>query len=625
MRKFFVKIATMVLVGVLCLTSLFGCKLITTNTERDMKQVVATIKIDDAPMKTISKREVVIAYNNYVESGYTSTSSSELFSEVIESLIQNAVLVQYAMKHFADKADFNGTKWELESYLDEDEILDCKYNAYLQFEEVIDGYVKDKEEEKVGDTYSGDVRTVPTGATVNSEISDERKELYIENFWSEVITPKYNAYVKTINTLKANDLLGDYEYGKIETIEYFNQILTVYEEDVLIGKFQDDIEKEARKTITFEKINQEYLELYGEQKNASTSEFEAVLSNASAESPVLSGQNGYGMVYHILLKADETMTNQLTELKEKYKKDNGTPVYANSVYRADRAEIFKSITAKDQRESWIKSKYDFGETTTALKGYELAFTGDYTLYGEQSLPFFGKVTHLNDEEKNNDDYRAKYRVDEVETFSISQVLEIINEYLYNGSADVSQVNDRKVYTATDIADDYDKRVKELMFTFSQDDSDTALNTYKGYTIKPQPDGTEKEEWMLEFAEVARNLIKEDEKTFMLVATDYGYHIMFFSEYFGGYSYPTLESYLNKEFKFSNADITTWEEEFNYMVENYKDYKNTDNYLYVLFNELASTYVENAYQTATQEIYADYANNSRVVVKYKDAYKDLVED
>jgi len=625
MRKFFVKIATMVLVGVLCLTSLFGCKLITTNTERDMKQVVATIKIDDAPMKTISKREVVIAYNNYVDSGYTSTPSSELFSEVIESLIQNAVLVQYAMKHFADKADFNGTKWELESYLDEDEILDCKYNAYLQFEEVIDGYVKDKEEEKVGDTYSGDVRTVPTGATVNSEISDERKELYIENFWSEVITPKYNAYVKTINTLKANDLLGDYEYGKIETIEYFNQILTVYEEEVLIGKFQDDIEKEARKIITFEKINQEYLELYGEQKNASTSEFEAVLSNASAESPVLSGQNGYGMVYHILLKADETMTNQLTELKEKYKKDNGTPVYANSVYRADRAEIFKSITAKDQRESWIKSKYDFGETTTALKGYELAFTGDYTLYGEQSLPFFGKVTHLNDEEKNNDDYRAKYRVDEVETFSISQVLEIINEYLYNGSADVSQVNDRKVYTATDIADDYDKRVKELMFAFSQDDSDTALNTYKGYTIKPQPDGTEKEEWMLEFAEVARNLIKEDEKTFMLVATDYGYHIMFFSEYFGGYSYPTLESYLNKEFKFSNADITTWEEEFNYMVENYKDYKNTDNYLYVLFNELASTYVENAYQTATQEIYADYANNSRVVVKYKDAYKDLVED
>lgn len=625
MRKFFVKIATMVLVGVLCLTSLFGCKLITTNTERDMKQVVATIKIDDAPMKTISKREVVIAYNNYVDSGYTSTSSSELFSEVIESLIQNAVLVQYAMKHFADKADFNGTKWELESYLDEDEILDCKYNAYLQFEEVIDEYVKDKEEEKVGDTYSGDVRTVPTGATVNSEISDERKELYIENFWSEVITPKYNAYVKTINTLKANDLLGDYEYGKIETIEYFNQILTVYEEEVLIGKFQDDIEKEARKTITFEKINQEYLELYGEQKNASTSEFEAVLSNASAESPVLSGQNGYGMVYHILLKADETMTNQLTELKEKYKKDNGTPVYANSVYRADRAEIFKSITAKDQRESWIKSKYDFGETTTALKGYELAFTGDYTLYGEQSLPFFGKVTHLNAEEKNNDDYRAKYRVDEVETFSISQVLEIINEYLYNGSADVSQVNDRKVYIATDIADDYDKRVKELMFAFSQDDSDTALNTYKGYTIKPQPDGTEKEEWMLEFAEVARNLIKEDEKTFMLVATDYGYHIMFFSEYFGGYSYPTLESYLNKEFKFSNADITTWEEEFNYMVENYKDYKNTDNYLYVLFNELASTYVENAYQTATQEIYADYANNSRVVVKYKDAYKDLVED
>ena len=57
----------------------------------------------------------------------------------------------------------------------------------------------------------------------------------------------------------------------------------------------------------------------------------------------------------------------------------------------------------------------------------------------------------------------------------------------------------------------------------------------------------------------------------------------------------------------------------------EDYENTDSYLYVLCNKLASTYVENAYQNATQEIYADYANNSKVVVKYPDAYKDLVED
>ena len=629
MRKFFVTITTILLVGVLCLSSLFGCGLITVNTERDMAQKVATVKIDDAPMKTIYKRDVVLAYNNYVSTnGVLATPKGELFEDIIDSIIQNAVLVQYSMKYFADKtANVNAdNKWQLETYLDDKEELDCKYNAYLRFEEFIDEYVKDKPEDKVGDTYSGTIRAVPTGATINTEISDVNKQKYIDGFWNDVVLNKYNAYIKAINAMKASDLLGSYVYGQIETTEYFNQILTSYQEEKIVQKLQESIEKEARSIINYDKVKAEYEKLYNEQAGASSVAFEGTLGSASAETPVLSGQDGYGMVYHILLKADDDMASDLTELKDKYKTDNGTSSYENSVYRADRAAIFENIKAQDQRRSWIESKFDFGSNTTAIKGYDKAFTGDYTLYSEQSLPFFGSVTHLNDQDVNNDDYSPRYRVDDVKKFSLSEILSIINEYLYDGTANVSTVSDRSEYTATTVNADYDKRVKELIFAFSQDDSDAALNTYKGYAIKPQVDGTEEEEWMLEFAEVGRELIKKDEKTFMLVATDHGYHIMFFSEYFGnGYSYPTLEQYLSKEFKFSNSNITTWEEEFNYMVENFKDYKDTDSYLYVLYNKLAATYLADAYNNATQEIYSQYANNSQVVVKYQDAYKDLVKE
>ncbi|MBE7081417.1 MAG: hypothetical protein E7372_02515 [Clostridiales bacterium] len=626
MRKFFVTITTILLVGVLCLSSLFGCKLITTNTERDMKQVVATVKIDDAPMKTIYKQDLVVAYNNYINNtGDYSTAPNELFKEVIDSLIQNAVLVQYSMKHFADKLDISGDeKWEIETYLDDKDILDCEYNAYLKFEELVDGYIKDKPEDKVGDTYTGSVRVVPTGATVETEIEDSRKQRYIDTFWQEIIVPNYNAYVKTINALKANDLLGDYEYGEIDTIEYFNQVLTSYQEGVLVGKLQEDIEKEARSVVDYNKVKELYEIKYNSQEDNAS--LDSAISSIGANSPILYGQDGYGMVYHILLKADKAMTDEIAELKEKYKKDNGSPAYELSAYRTDRANIFKDITAQDQRTSWIESKYDFGGETTAIKGYTKAFTGDYTLNSEEALPFFGDVVHLNEQDVNEDDYRARYRVDDVKKFSLSEILSIINEYLYNGSADVSNVTDRAVYTATTVNPNYDKRVKELMFAFSQDDSDSALNTYKGYAIKPTLDGTEKEEWMPEFATVGRELIKKDQKTFMLVATDYGYHIMFFSEYFGnGYAYATLEEYLNKEFKFSNSDITSWEQEFDYMVNNYKDYENTNNYLYVLYNELASTYVEHAYEIATETIYDQYAEDSNVVVRYKDAYKDLIEE
>ncbi len=205
MKKFFVKITTLLMVGVVCLSSLFGCNLISTNNQRDMSQVVATIKIDDAPTTTIYKRDVVLAYNNYVGSGYHNESNSEIFTEVIESLIQNAVLVQYAMKYFANKEGFTGTKWKLETYLTEEEKLDCKYNACLQFEQLIDDYVKEKEEEKVGDTYDGDIRIVPTGATNDTKVSDERKQNYVDTFWSETIMNKYGAYVKTLNALKKNE------------------------------------------------------------------------------------------------------------------------------------------------------------------------------------------------------------------------------------------------------------------------------------------------------------------------------------------------------------------------------------------------------------------------------------
>ena len=64
MRKFFVKIITLMLISVLCMSTLFGCKLITTNNERDMQQLVATIKIEDAPVKNIYKSDVIVAYGN---------------------------------------------------------------------------------------------------------------------------------------------------------------------------------------------------------------------------------------------------------------------------------------------------------------------------------------------------------------------------------------------------------------------------------------------------------------------------------------------------------------------------------------------------------------------------------
>jgi hypothetical protein len=168
-------------------------------------------------------------------------------------------------------------------------------------------------------------------------------------------------------------------------------------------------------------------------------------------------------------------------------------------------------------------------------------------------------------------------------------------------------------------------MRELIFAFSQDDSETALNTYKGYVIKPQPDADEKDEWMLEFAEEGRALLAQDKTTFKVVATDYGYHIMFVGEKFNPATcnYPTLEDFLNNQYG-KSGDANFWKAEYDKMMADWEDYEDTDNYMYVLIDLLSSTFVNRSYAAIEQEVIRDYVSNSNVVTKNKNVYKDLIE-
>lgn len=623
MRRILVAVASVFMAIMMSITAI-GCNLVTVNNEKDMNQVVAEVSIGEgAPVEKIYKKDMVMAYINYY---YTleqqGTSRADVFQTIIENLVNNRVFVQYAIKYFSgDAAEIN---WDIATYLDDIEKRDAKYSAYKDMNELIESYETDnKDGDKVGDTVTTTVRAVPTGATNDDELSDKEKDDYIAKGIDTTSTDqKKKAFAKVVNILQVNDLLGDgYDGSDITTTDYYKETLNNYYESLLIEKFEKDITNKARKqvitdaqgNITLAKLEAEYAKLVQKQKDYDATEFANALSSVSASSPIVwSEYSGYGLVYNLLLGADTTLTDKLTEWKE----DN--PNYTQAAYEEAREDIFADIKIKDLRSSWITAGYDFDADTKK-------FTGDYTLTTD-SLAYQGTVTKLTEDGAEKPEYRA-----EADEMSISEFLNFMEKYLYGAENAVTQANanitdnyEVKAPTVNDPSE-FENKVKELMFAFSTDDSDAALNTYKGYDITPKPNGNGSEKYMIEFANAGRKLIDENngfgEYGYIMVATDYGYHVMFVSEIFDtDYQYETLKEYLDKEY---GAPTESWEKELEKMFENWDD-ADTNHYLYVLFNNLASTAVNNALSEKQKEILNTYVYAGDYVTLYESAYADLME-
>ena len=83
-------------------SSFMGCNIVTTNNERDMKQVVATVKISDAEnarKDEITKRDLIMLYMNY---GYYYVQQMDytyerVFNILLDNLISSKILLQYVL------------------------------------------------------------------------------------------------------------------------------------------------------------------------------------------------------------------------------------------------------------------------------------------------------------------------------------------------------------------------------------------------------------------------------------------------------------------------------------------------------------------------------------------------
>lgn len=680
MKKFWKTLASAALAAVMGVSA-FGCNLIETDLERDMSQVVATVQIsEDAPVENIYKRDLVLMYINY---GYSyvqqgTYTQAQVFEMLMEQLVNNAILVQNAVKAKAEQLGITENIYDLEAhmneYFTEEEQQEALYNTNKALNDVIDSYKDAEEEEEESETSSETVRTVPTGATnYEPEWGDFDNALaFYKDYNSKGFTAQNEdgetmsgvetgfrrngdvieitdietkrAYNKVVEALESNGLIGedfDYNADSIYDTDYYRDSLQSQRESVLISWYEEYLTAEILSTVSYQDLEERYEEMYNTQKNYTVSEYETALDAWSASSPVVAySYGGYGYVYNLLLGVNAAQKAEIEELGEEKN-------LSQAEYAARRERILSRTTAKDLRSTWITAGYDFDYET-------LTFTHDYSLASETyALPFQGTVKWVNEADKpaegeDDEDYTEKYEITSVKEFDLEEFVALLDETLYAGvELDTSGTGSSGYYrvarntNGTEIPE-YEDRINDLLFAFSTDAG--SLNTYQGYLISPEAEADETETYVEEFAKAARDLLTMEDGSYIIVGTDFGYHILFKSvalEADGGY--PTLGEYLDSlgvEKKIGETTYTTWEEYYNAMISDLTAYldDNDDNenfYLYLLqqayISDILNTELSNVqsaivnqYKTADEDgNYTEY--NEQYVKIYENRYSEYLQD
>lgn len=624
MKKKLVAFAAMVCAVLIGFSTLAGCKLTTTDNVRDMAQVVAEINIGNEGQTTdkVYKKDLVLAYLSYgyLYSYYYGYTSSEVYESIVDSLVGSRVLVQYVKGYYETAengiVDSSKAKWDVERYLTADEIVEAKYNAVLSVNNAIDGYMTASETAS-SDTLADTVRTVPTGATnaADPELTvNQMQEKINEGIFDIGIgEERHTAYNKFISIFSKSGVLTDYNAkdGLLKST-YFKELVVEQEEQMLVNKYSEDFQKAERDKITYETLSAKYKEMYDAQKQSydagnGTTDFESALSSATSDSPIVySPYSGYGYVYNLLLGVSDEQEADIEAIK----------ATDNTAIKLERNQILSATTVKDLRSTWILSGYDceFDETNGTVK-----FTGDYTFNSDISLAFQGTVNRVAEKDEENDT-AAEYSIESVKTFGLDEFVSFMDEYVFGsvqtGESNVNPDYYKKVQHTK--VDNYEDKINELLFAFSTDPG--SLNTYKGYVVNPLPDVDLTESFVKTFADASRELMSMGGSSYIIAASDYGYHVIFYSaEINTNINYPTLDDYLDS-LDSTKGGFASWSEYLNDILTNWEDYEDSDFYLY----KLASVFngASDAYTKKQNEIVkAAKADESKVKI-YSDRYADL---
>lgn len=288
-----------------------GCGLISTDSEKDMTQVIANVDISKVEQfdsglgdytqvltsTNIIKRDLIAYFLNvgysYIQSGM---SYSDTFLELIDALTDNAIVAQYSTLYLLkNKAETEGASAEsvIAQYVAFDDeaqkyeyLLGCtgynatektwttvsddvnyaRYSLYASFNNSIDSYEKELIDEEEGTTSGTETRTTPTG--IDTEV---------ENYYPKTDDGKldYGIYTGYNGYLLSDS--GDYQNDALENtkrttrMRAYNNFINILKANYLVSREENLMDVMSLDYVHDEYVSylqqmviEEYYELYEE-------------------------------------------------------------------------------------------------------------------------------------------------------------------------------------------------------------------------------------------------------------------------------------------------------------------------------------------------------------------------
>lgn len=443
---------------------------------------------------------------------------------------------------------------------------------------------------------------------------------------STVVTRK-KAYNKFIKALENNYMLGEEDdITDVEKLPYFATEMKNQLEQVIINNFGDTLQISMTSAIEKENLEKKYNEIVNGQKSifTSVSDYTTALDSVSDDTFILySPQSGFGFVYNTLLPFSAGQSDALADYNNRLSNN----VINQSEYYYYRNQLLSEVEATDQRASWFNGATDYSYQATDENYFG---NSDYLFFEDNAgkidkydsyYAYNGKVTKNDDDtytlepnpitidgfitemqgyldfvlgktgsvtgSKTADFYKEQ---NYYKTENGNQVIDYSKLVYYKGKVNgVSEVSKDNYFVKDTVAYKALSAMNALQFAYT---TDTAiLNKYLGYSVAGKGNSTS---YVKEFEYAAQTALQEGAGAISIVATDYGWHVIYVTYVFG-------EGNTYQDFNFADRN-----KEGTFSYQFYNAYKNV---------------IADDYATTKQSEVTTILQDSSVTV-YKNRYKDL---